>query len=163
MTESGQAAGVGQLWSQPQHAVAYQEARAVLNAQQQRKSNLEDKALRTTRLTTIVVGALITVVKAFSLTVAGVASYFGVGFLVAAFVTSLAAYSVEGPTLGPNTDELRHLVKTNTEDWEKNFLSLMGKWMRENTRRIERSSVLLLVSDIALIGGVVTSLSAVVV
>lgn len=163
MSESEQSSGVAQLWSRTQHAVAYQEARAVLTAQQKRKSNLDNKALRTAKLTTVIVGAFITAVKAFGLTVAGVAGYFGVGLLIVAFVTSLAAYSVEGPILGPNTNELRHLVKTTDEDWEKTFLNLMGEWMQKNTYRLDRSSMLLLISDIALIGGVIASLSAVVV
>lgn len=154
------AGGVAQLWSRPQHAVAYQEARAVLQAQLQRKSNLDDKALRTTRLTTVIVGALITAVKAFDFAVAGPVGYFGIGLLLASFGTGLASYSVEGPTLGPGVGGLSQLLEMD-EEWEREFLSEMETAITKNIGRLERSSLLLLVSDGTLFAGVIATLSAI--
>jgi hypothetical protein len=156
-----QADGGVQAWSKPQHAIAYREARAVLNAQQQRNVNLDDKALRTTRLVTVVVGALITAVEAFGLAIAGPVGYVGIGLLVVAFVASLAAYTVEGPSLGPNTAELRELVRTNDEEWQEQFLLQLSASIDENAARLDRSSILLLASDVALTIGVIAVLSAI--
>ena len=69
MSNGDESRSANQQWSRPQHAVAYAEARAVLNSQQQRQANLDDKALRTARLTTIIVTALITVMEAFNVSV----------------------------------------------------------------------------------------------
>jgi hypothetical protein len=157
------AEGVAQLWSRPQYAVAYQEARAVLNAQQQRKSNLDDKALRTTRLTAVVVGALITAVNVFGVTVVQPTGLVGVGLLVVSFGTGLAAYGGAGPSLGPGASDLRQLLTMNDEQWERRFLAQMSRWVALGTKRLDRSSLLLAVSEITLFAGIVATLSAIVI
>jgi hypothetical protein len=161
MSGADQPGGIdAQLWSRPQHAVAYQEARAVLNAQQQRKNNLDDKALRTTRLITVIVGAVITAVKALNVTVNGVGGVVGIALLVVAFGGSLVVYSFSSPILGPGDNDLRRLVWMEetawmeTEKWEQNFILQMGAWIRTNKQRLNRSAILLFVSDITLFGGV---------
>lgn len=119
MNGADQSSGVeAQLWSRPQHAVAYQEARAVLNAQQQRQANLDDKALRTARLTTVIVSALITVIEAFNVSVVQPMGYIGIVLLVVSFGVGLAVYSVSAPILGPNADGVEELVETD-EGWKK--------------------------------------------
>ena len=84
MTESNDSDG--ERWSRPQHAVAYAEARAVLNAQQQRKNNLDDKALRTTRLATVIVGAVITALGTLGIDIRWSVGFVGIGLLIVSFV-----------------------------------------------------------------------------
>lgn len=162
MSESdGQVNGGGaQQWSRPQHAVAYQEARAVLNAQQQRQANLDDKALRTARLTTIIVSALITVIEALGVSVVQPLGYIGIILLVISFGAGLAVYSVSAPILGPNADGLEELVTTD-EGWEKMFLDQLEAAIAVNTDHLDQSSSLLLVSDVALFVGVIVTLAAI--
>ncbi|WP_273837844.1 hypothetical protein [Halococcus sp. PRR34] len=158
----GQVNGGGaQQWSRPQHAVAYQEARAVLNAQQQRKSNLDDKALRTTRLTTVVVGALVTAVEAFGLSVVEPAGILGIGLLVVSFGAAIVVYSFQGPYLGPGESDLAELVAMSDEDWEQQFINQMGKWIDMNRDRLSRISVWLIAGDVALFAGVLATLYAI--
>lgn len=152
--------GGAQRWSRPQHAVAYTEARAVLNAQQQRKRNLDDKALRTARLTTVIVGAVITVAKAFDIVVIEPLGYIGIGLLIVSFGTALAAYSFSGPILGPSAGGLRELVEAN-EGWERTFLFQLEAAIDINTTRLGRSSFVLLISDVALFAGVIATLAAI--
>jgi hypothetical protein len=160
-SDGGQpAAGVAQRWSCPQHAVAYQEARAVLNSQQQRKANLDDKALRTARLTTVIIGAVITVVKAFDVAVVEPLGYIGIGLLIVSFGTALAAYSLSGPVLGPSAGGLRELMKAE-EGWERMFLSQLESAIDTNSSRLGRSSFILLISDITLFTGVIATLAAI--
>jgi hypothetical protein len=149
-------------WSRPQHAIAYQEARAVLNSQQQRQANLDDKALRTARLTTIIVSALITVIEAFDVGVAQPLGYIGIVLLVLSFGAGLAVYSVSAPILGPNADGLEELVATG-EGWEEMFLDQLETAINVNTDHLDQSSSLLLVSDVALFVGVIVTLAAIVV
>ncbi|EMA56295.1 hypothetical protein [Halococcus thailandensis] len=151
--------GGAQQWSRPQHAVAYQEARAVLNAQQQRKGNLDDKALRTARLTTVVVGAVITVAKAFDIVVVEPLGYIGIGLLVVSFGAALTAYGLSGPVLGPSAGGLRELVEA--ERWERTFLFQLEAAIDVNTTRLGRSSFVLLISDITLFAGVIATLAAI--
>lgn len=155
-------ADAAQRWSRPQHATAYQEARAVLNSQQQRQANLNDKALRTARLTTIIVSALITVMEAFDVGVAQPLGYIGIVLLVLSFGAGLAVYSVSAPILGPNADGLKELVATG-EGWEEMFLDQLETAIAVNTDHLDQSSSLLLVSDVALFVGVIVTLAAIVV
>lgn len=149
-----------QLWSRPQHAVAYQEARTVLNAQQQRKSNLDDKALRTARLTTVIVGALITAVKTFDTSMIEPTGSIGIALLVISFGASLAAYSVPGPILGPSSNGLEELIGLD-DQWEQVFLSQLDTAIDVNAARLDWSSSLVLGGDVTLFGGVVVTLSAI--
>lgn len=152
--------GGAQRWSRPQHAVAYQEARAVLNSQQQRQANLDDKALRTARLTTIIVSALIAVMEAFDVSVVQPLGYIGIVLLVISFGTGLAVYSVSAPILGPNAEGLEELVATD-EGWEEMFLSQLETAISVNTDHLDQSSSLLLVSDVSLFVGVIVTLAAI--
>jgi hypothetical protein len=161
MSKSDRSDNDGAVWSQPRYSVAYREARAVLNAQQQRKANLDDKALRTTRLTTVVIGALITALQAFDLGVVEPAGFLGVGLMVVSFGTAIIVYSFEGPYLGPGGEDLADLVAMNDEDWERQFLSQMGKWIDTNRTRLSRMSLWLLAGDVALFVGVLALLYAI--
>ena len=132
---NGDESGGGQRWSRPQHAVAYQEARTVLNAQQ-RKNNLDDKALRTTRLATVAVGALITALGTLDIDITWSVGIVGIGLLIISFGSGLATYSGFGPSLGPGASDLQRLLEMNDEDWKRQFLSQMGKWIRLGATRL---------------------------
>ena len=160
MTNGDESRSATQQWSRPQHAVAYAEARAVLNSQQQRQANLDDKALRTARLTTIIVTALITVMEAFDVSVIQPVGYIGIVLLVVSFGAGLAVYTISAPILGPNAEGLEELVGTD-EGWEEMFLSQLETAIATNTDRLDRSASLLLVSDVALFVGVILTLAAI--
>lgn len=160
MSNGDESRSATQQWSRPQHAVAYQEARAVLNSQQQRQANLDDKALRTARLTTIIVTALITVMEAFDVSVIQPVGYIGIVLLVVSFGAGLAVYTISAPILGPNAEGLEELVGTD-EGWEEMFLSQLETAIATNTDRLDRSASLLLVSDVALFVGVILTLAAI--
>ena len=160
MSNGDESKNATQQWSRPQHAVAYQEARAVLNSQQQRQANLDDKALRTARLTTIIVTALITVMEAFDVSVVRPVGYIGIVLLVVSFGAGLAVYTISAPILGPNAEGLEELVGTD-EGWEEMFLSQLETAIATNTDRLDRSASLLLVSDVALFVGVILTLAAI--
>lgn len=163
MSAPEQAVGGMETWSKPQHMIAYKEARVVMNAQQQRKNNLDTKALRTTALTTTIVGTLVTAVKAFGIGVAQPAGFLGGALLVVAFGLGIAAYSYRTPVLGPSANDLVRLVELSDEDWEQAFISQLGYWIEVNTERLDRNALLLLVSEVALFAGVLVTLSAMVV
>ena len=160
MSNGDESRSATQQWSRPQHAVAYAEARAVLNSQQQRQANLDDKALRTARLTTIIVTALITVMEAFDVSVIQPVGYIGIVLLVVSFGAGLAVYTISAPILGPNAEGLEELVGTD-EGWEEMFLSQLETAIATNTDRLDRSASLLLVSDVALFVGVILTLAAI--
>lgn len=147
-------------WSRPQYAIAYMEARAVLNSQQQRQTNLDDKALRTARLTTVIVGALITVIEAFNVSVAQLLGYIGIALLVVSFGAGLVVYSVSAPILGPNADGLEELVEAD-DNWERMFLSKLEAAISTNTDHLDQNSFLLLISNVALFVGVILALAAI--
>ena len=159
MTESNDLGG--ERWSRPQHAVAYAEARAVLNAQQQRTNNLDDKSLRTTRLATVIVGAIITALGTLGIDIRWSVGFVGVGLLIVSFGTGLATYSGFGPSLGPGGSDLHRLLDMTDEGWERDFLVKMGEWIEIGGIRLDRGAVLLIVSETTLFVGVLVTVVAI--
>ena len=86
--------------------------------------------------------------------------YIGVVLLVVSFGAGLAVYTVSAPILGPNAEGLEELVGTD-EGWEEMFLSQLETAIATNTNRLDLSSSLLLVSDVALFIGVILTLAAI--
>lgn len=97
-------------WSSKRLEVAYQEARNVLDAQQTRLQNTDDKALRTTRLTIIALGVLVSLVEAFNLTVSGPLAVLGALFLFGSFAAGIATYNISDPNLGLSSASLEQLI-----------------------------------------------------
>ena len=158
MTESNGSGG--ERWSRPQHAVAYAEARAVLNAQQQRKATLDDVALRTARLTTAIVGVVVTATQTFGIELANPLGYVGLGLLILSFGSALGAYGFSGPVLGPNASGLRDLID-GEDGWERTFLLQMEGAVGTNGERLDQSSILVLLSDVGLFVGVIVTITAI--
>ena len=137
--------------------VTYQEARAVLEAQRETLSDMDTKAVRTVRITVVLIGALLSAWRIE-------AGLFNPMFATAgglALVGSLAigtfTYSESDLYLGPKKEYVVRLADGDLdgEDWREDLLYNLGGWIAENGAEIRFNSYLLSVTQILFVVGVV--------
>jgi hypothetical protein len=145
-------------WSSKRLEVTYQEARNVLDAQQTRLQNTDDKALRTTRLTMIALGVLVSLIEAFDLTISGPLAILGALFLFGSFAAGLATYNISDPNLGLSPASLEQLMTGEfdppDETWEEYLLRTAEYWIETNEADIHTTDLLLVVTDTLLFVGI---------
>lgn len=167
-------AGGQNAWSSTRMATAYQEARAVLNAQQARKQHMDDKALRTARLATAVATIAISLIGGFRVQVRQPFGVIGGFLLVTAFGFAITSYTTSPLYLGPNEQYLDRLVRnsfteemvvgeaSDTDLWEHSLCLIMGDWVSKNYRILAVGKRRLIASEIALFVGLTTLMMGVV-
>jgi hypothetical protein len=137
--------------------VTYEEARAVLEAQRETLSDMDTKAVRTVRITVVLIGALLSAWRIES-------GFFDPTFVTAgglALVGSLAAgtftYSESDLYLGANKEYVVRLADGDfdDEDWRENLLYNFSGWIDENGAEIRFNSYLLSATQILFVVGVV--------
>lgn len=173
-SETTAAPGSVSDWSSKRLEVTYQEARSVLDAQQTRLQNTDEKALRTTRLTIIAAGVLISLIEVLGVTLSVPLAYLSALFLIVAFGTVLATYNRSNPYLGPNRKYITQLIVGEPEPephreqassaaaWETTLLESFGYWIEQNNEDIEDTDLLLIISNTALFLGIVFAAIAIV-
>jgi hypothetical protein len=143
-------------WSSPWRAVAYDEARAVLEPQQGTASDIDDKALRTVRLVVVLVGLLVSTIRITDVSVALPLLVPGLGFLLGSVVAGTFTYSESDPYQGPGPAYLDQLVDAGTgdADWEREHLGTLGDWIAENADEIAFNGLLFVLTQVFLLLGV---------
>jgi len=137
--------------------VTYQEARSVLEAQQETISDVDTKAIRTVRITVVLIGVLLSAWKIdsglFEFKVAVLGGLALVGSLIAGTFT----YSESDLYLGPSKEYIEQLTDGDFDDdsWREDLLYSFGVWIAENGEEIRFNSRLLLATQVLLVVGVV--------
>lgn len=123
-------------WDSTRREIAYEEARAVIEAQNQTMTDIDEKAMRTVRLTAVLAGVLITAYQyspaAFSrLGIAG-----ALAFLLGSAVSGMATYDESNLYLGPKGSYIESLahgdVNGDGEDWDEDLLEVFAGMISEN-------------------------------
>lgn len=142
-------------WSSKRHEIAYQEARAVLEAQQATAADIDQKTMRTARLTAILVGLVLSVAQLRVVTFAPLAVMISVGILILSVTIGIFNYSASDPIAGPNPYYLHRLVANEFPEmtWEEALLTEAGRWISDNEDEIARNGEVLLVQRLLLILG----------
>lgn len=139
------------------HEVTYQEARAVLEAQQAIASKVDTKAVRTVRITVLLVGAVLSAWTVrpglFDATLAVLSAL----ALVCSLATGLFTYSESDFFLGPNGAYVAQLADGDFEDqsWERDLLHTFGAWIAGNSEEVRFYSRLLFATQVLLLLGIV--------
>lgn len=147
-------------WSCKRHEITYQEARSVLEAQQTIISDLDDKAMRTVRMTVLLVGIVVSVVELGDITISRTPAYIGGISLLLSVLSGMITYSESDLYLGVGSEYLLQLKNESFEDdedvsWEDHLLVQYSGWIEENARDIRWNGVLLQVTQILLAIGLV--------
>lgn len=146
----------GPTWSAKRFEIAYEEARAVLEAQQATASDIDQKTMRTARLTAIIVGLVLSVAQLSAVDFDPLSATIAVGILIVSLIIGILNYSASDPIAGPNASYLSRLVGNEFPEttWERHFLTEAGTWISENEEEIARNGDVLLVQRVLLILGI---------
>lgn len=145
MSDSTGMAGGG--WSSQRVETAHREARAVLEAQQETVADIDDKAMRTVRLTVVLLGVLVSAVELADHAFRSRLLSVGLALLVASLVIGVLTYSESTLYLGPNKSYLNQLRQARFA------ASGRGDRLERYSRMIAASSPSHLYTDQSDVGG----------
>ncbi|WP_135824796.1 hypothetical protein [Halorussus ruber] len=143
--------------------VTYDEARAVLEAQRETLADMDTKAVRTVRITVLLVGALLSAWRIEAGLFDPVFASMGSLALVGSLVAGTFTYSESDIYLGPNEEYVTRLADGDFDDenWKENLLYNFGGWIAENGSEIRLNGYLLLTTQVLLVVGIVCTALAV--
>lgn len=152
-------------WPDKRREVSYTEARAVIDAQNATMTDIDDKAMRTVRLNTVLLGLLVTGLQFASDMFYNAALTASFGLLVGSTVFGVITYNESNLYVGPQGEYIEDLSRDDFSDppWEEDFLSTMAGMIAENYDDIRRNSTLLTVTQGLLVLGIVAAVVAVVI
>lgn len=152
-------------WQKRRKETTYVEARNVLDAQRELLSDIDEKAIRTVRLTAVLVGVFVAAARVAgthvfdpSLAATGVA----LSFL--AIVLGTATYNEsDGFVLGPSRTYVEQLTHDRIvgRTWDDDYLMATAYWIDKNYDVLKRNSRLLSTAQICFILGLAAMVLAV--
>lgn len=150
-------------WADARLETTYENARAVLEAQRETAADIDEKAMRTVRITAILLGVL-----ASAWTIGNLAFHPGLAaasivFLLAALCSGVLTYSETDLFLGPNRAYIEQLTENNFDDaeWSEDLLRSYAEWIAANRADVSADARLLFRTQLLLIGGIVSLVLAV--
>jgi hypothetical protein len=144
--------------------VTYQEARAVLEAQRETLADMDTKAVRTVRITVILMGVLLSAWRVEAGLLNPLFAIVGGLALVGSLATGTFTYSESELYLRPNETYVERLADNeyDGDDWEQELLRNFGRWIDENATEIRFNGRLLSVTQTLFVVGVVAVSASVV-
>lgn len=98
-------------WSNRRYQTAYEEGRAVVNAQNETLADIDDKAMRTTRLNAIFIGLLIAAVEYAPNQFHNISLSLAFGALVLSTIFGAVTYNESNLFVGPRGKYIERLAK----------------------------------------------------
>lgn len=118
------AAESGDDWPDDRREMTYQEARAVVEAQNDTMKDIDEKAMRTVRLTAIIIGLFVTAYQFEDVAFHVEAFFIALSALIGSITCGVATYDESNLYLGPDgeyIEELAHDTKYR-DGWEVDVL-----------------------------------------
>lgn len=146
-------------WTDDRLETTHREARVVLEAQNNAISDIDDKAMRTVRITIVLVGI---VVAAARIGGTGIFNRYlfaaGNGILLVSLITGVLTYSESNLYIGPNKDYIVQLVNDDFQEtrWDRDILETYADWIEENFEDVRWNGFLLFVTQILMLAGIVS-------
>ena len=141
----------------------YEESKRVMQGQKSDIDDMDDKALRTVRLTAAILAVGATGVEIISVeNINSLLAGFSLLFLVSSAVFGLIVYNESNILVGPKASFLKKMRTDETDnDWETDLLKQMGNWISTNQEKVELNGALLNICQSFFILGVVTGIPAI--
>ena len=136
--------------------VTYEEARAVLEAQRETLSDMDTKAVRTVRLTVVLLGVLLSAWRVKSGLFEPVFATTGGVALVGSLAAGTFTYSESDLYFGPSKEYLEQLTDGDFEErsWDHDLLYTFGVWIAENREEVQFYGRLLFTTQVLLLLGI---------
>lgn len=152
-------------WTDDRRQTAYHEARAVLEEQNGTMADIDDKAMRTVRITAVIIGLLIGAIQIdFGMfnTILLMASFL---LLVVSVLIGIATYDESNLYVGPTGEYIEELAGDATYEtsWDRDLLETFAGMIDENHDDIRRNARFLGVTNLSLALGIVAAVLAVVI
>lgn len=153
----GNAESPGRGWSSKRREVIYRELRAVLEAQQSAMTDIDDKAMRTVRITAVLVGVVVPAIGLAAVTLQPLLAFFGVSALVLSILAGVLTYGESDLVLGPSGEYAVSVAMDDPDDlgWELDFLIELASWTEQNAADIEYNGRLLFYTQALFVVGIV--------
>lgn len=137
--------------------VTYEEARAVLEAQLEIASKVDTKAVRTVRITVVLVGVVFSAWQVRPELFDATYTFLSALALVCSLATGLFTYSESDLFVGPNREYVAQLADGDFEDrsWNRDLLYTFGEWIAQNSEEIRFYGKLLFATQALLFVGIV--------
>jgi hypothetical protein len=121
----------------------------VLEVQRETLSDMDTKAVRTVRITVVLIGALLSAWRIEAELLDPLFAGAGGLALVGSLVVGTFTYSESDLYLGPNKEYVEQLADGDFDggDWEQDLLHSLGVWIAENGAEIRFNSHLLSVTQ----------------
>jgi hypothetical protein len=148
--------GDGPAWRSNRERITYEEGRHVLEAQRADIDDIDDKALRTVRITALLLGVGVTGVRVTGTghinKVVASASLFS--FLVS-LLFGIFVYNESDEVIGPTANYLGRLRRNDTSaQWEADLLVQFENWIDENRKIVDFNGRLLVTCQFFFILGI---------
>jgi len=150
-------------WPDKRREVAYDEARAVIDAQNTTMADIDDKAMRTVRLNAVLLGLLVTGLQfapdVFHDTLLAGAFV----LLILSTVFGVVTYNESNLYVGPRGEYIEDLAGDEFPNppWEEDLLETMAGMVAENYDDVRRNSHWLTATQVALVLGIIAAVTAI--
>ena len=150
-------------WTSDRMQTTYEESKRVMQGQKADIDDMDDKALRTVRL-----NAAILAIGATGIEVSGIGEVnsilagFSIVSLVSSAIFGVIVYNESNILVGPKASFLNTMRNQKCdEEWEKELLEEMERWITNNQTRVELNGSLLSICQAFLVSGVLTGVPAI--
>lgn len=149
-------------WSTLRERTVFEESKRVMEAQKADIDDLDDKALRTVRISAVLVTVGATGIEIIGLEGINVdlAIVSTVSFILT-LVFGVIVYNESDELVGPKSEYLRKMRENSmTEDWDEDFLYQMEHWIDENQSIVEFNGYLLIICQTFFVFAVAAGVSS---
>ena len=146
----------GPGWSETRREIAYEEARQLIDTQHQTVSEIDETAMRTVRLTAVLIGLMIAAIQVDaaaihreSLGIAGL-------LLILSVIAGIGTYDESNLYDGPDGAYIEMVADgQSVDDWEYDLVCTYAGMATENADLISRNASMLRLTNVLFIAGVV--------
>jgi hypothetical protein len=142
-------------WSSKRREIVYRELRDVLDTQQSLMDDIDDKALRTVRITALLLGVVVPAAGLAAVTFQPLLAAVGVLALVLSAITGVLTYGESDLVVGPSGEYAVSLATGEGEGWELDFLVELASWTESNAADIANNGRLLFYTQALFVVGIV--------
>lgn len=147
----------GSGWSETRREIAYAEARQLIDTQHQTISEIDEKAMRTVRLTAVLIGLMIAALQVDAAAIHR--EFLGIAglFFILSVIAGIGTYDESNLYDGLDGVYIEMLADDGgVADWESDLICTYAGMVTENNDLISRNARLLRVANVLFIAGVVS-------
>lgn len=153
----------GDEWQNRRLEVTHGEARAVIEAQNETMTDIDDKAMRTVRLTAALIGVLVAAIQFAPAIFHDGFLLAGIVLLIISMIVGIVTYDESNLYLGPRGEYIEALSADAFADdhWDQDLLETFAGMIAENYDDIQWNARLLRWSLRLLISGLVVAVASI--